>query len=286
MLSDCHVHSRGDESADEVIKAMDGAGVEKAIVMAPYPGEGIDHAPTKRGNFSYSRVNSELQGKSTGFISRLQAEAPDRILGFAWIEPRLKDAVKNIEDAISKYECRGIKMIPDHWYPQDPKFFALYEKIQELRAPVLFHSGILYGFKDSSRFCRPCNYEVLVNFPHVKFALAHISWPWTDECIALYGRFQANLEHGHYSDDRAKEMQMFIDTTPGTPSFYRREAFRKALMFGAEDGMIFGSDSSASDLRGASTIAEMDKGIIRELGYSDETIRKVQIANIERFLKG
>ena len=155
--------------------------------------------------------------------------------------------------------------------------------------PDVIYKGIginLELFKDSSRFCRPCNYEVLVNFPQVKFALAHISWPWTDECIALYGRFQANLESSHYSDDRAKEMQMFIDTTPGTPNFYRREAFRRALLFGAEDSMIFGSDSSASDLGGASTIAEMDKGIIRELGYSDEIIRKVQSENIVRYLKG
>jgi len=286
LLIDCHVHSRGDESAGEVIKAMDRAGVDKAIIMSPYPGEKIDHNPTKHGQFSYSEVNEELQEKSTRFISRLQTEAPDRIFAFAWIEPRLKDALKNVEDAVTKFECRGIKMIPDHWYPYDPKFFELYEKIQELRVPILFHSGILYGFKDSSRFCRPCNYEVLVNFPQVKFALAHISWPWTDECIALYGRFKANLDSSFYSDERAKGMQMFIDTTPGTPNFYRREVFSRALLFGAGDSMIFGSDSSASDLGGASTTAEMDKGIIRELGFSDEIIRKVQSENILRYLKG
>jgi predicted TIM-barrel fold metal-dependent hydrolase len=286
LLCDCHVHSRGDESADQVLKAMDGAGVSKAIIMSPYPGERIDHAPTKEGDFSYAEVNGELQERSTRFISKLQAEAPERIVAFAWIEPRLKDAVKNVEDAITRYECRGIKMIPDHWYPYEPRFFALYGKVQELRVPILFHSGILYGFKDSSRFCRPCNYEALVNFPQVKFALAHISWPWTDECIALYGRFQANLDSGYYADDRAKEVQMFMDTTPGTPSFYRREAFRRALSFGAEDALIFGSDSSATNLSGAAATAEMDKGIFRELGYSAETIRKAQSANFERYLKG
>jgi predicted TIM-barrel fold metal-dependent hydrolase len=287
LLIDCHVHSEGDESADEVIKAMDRAGVDKAIIMSPYPGERIDHNPTKYGQFSHSGVNEELQEKSTRFISRLQAEAPDRIFAFAWIEPKLKGTVRNVEDAITKFECRGIKMIPDHWYPHDPKFFELYGKVQELRAPILFHSGILYAFKDSSRYCRPCNYEVLVNFPEVKFALAHISWPWTDECIALYGRFRSNLVPRFYSDEMAKEMQMFIDTSPGTPVFYRREVFRKALLFGAGDSMMFGSDSlSASNLDGASTIAEMDKGIIRELGFSDEIIRKVQSENIERYLKG
>jgi len=291
MLIDCHVHSVGNESVDDVIKAMDQAGVDKAIIFAPYPaayGERkISLEPTKLGEFSYQGVNEEAQRKSTEFISNLQAEASDRIIAFAWIEPRLKNAVQNVEEAVTKYECRGIKMIPDHWYPWEPRFFKLYEKIQQLKVPILFHSGILFGFKDSSRFCMPCNYEVLINFPELKFALAHVSWPWTDECIALFGRFRANLRRAlSLGDERAKEMQMYIDITPGTPKFYRREVLRRALAYGCEDYMIFGSDSTASNFMNAKHTAEMDKGILRELGYSDEVIKKIQSTNVERFLKG
>jgi len=296
MLIDCHVHSTGLEKIDDVINAMDHAGVDKAIIFAPYPGrtigegifpESVNLKPTKYMQFSYSEVNQAAQEKSTKFISALQAGAPDRIIAFAWIEPRLKKAIKNFEEAVTRFECKGIKMMPDHWYPYDPRFFPLYEKIQELRVPVLFHSGILYAMKDSSRFCRPCNYEVLINFPQLKFALAHISWPWTDECIALFGRFRANLSIEE--DEIAEEIQMYIDTTPGTPNFYRREAFRRALAFGAEDYMMFGSDtflSETSNFQLAKYVAEMDKGIIRELGYLDEVIQKIQSKNIERFLKG
>jgi predicted TIM-barrel fold metal-dependent hydrolase len=82
-------------------------------------------------------------------------------------------------------------MIPDHWYPYDEFMYPIYEKAEKLGVPIIFHSGILFGFKDSSRFCRPVNYEVLLNFPDLKFALAHISWPWVDECIALWGRFRS-----------------------------------------------------------------------------------------------
>jgi len=291
MLIDCHVHSFGKEKTGEVVNAMDQAGVDKAVIFAPYPGRlfekrGINPKPTKHMQFSCLGVNQEAQRKSTKFISNLQAEAPDRIIAFAWIEPRLKNAVQNVEEAVTKFECKGLKVMPDHWYPYEPRFFPVYEKIQELGVPVLFHSGILYGMKDSSRFCRPCNYEVLINFPRLKFALAHISWPWNDECIALFGRFMANLSIGE--DERAKEMQMYIDTTPGTPKIYRREAFRKALAFGAEDYMIFGSDTflnNASNFQLAKYVAEMDKGIIRELGYSDEVIKKIQSENIKRYLR-
>ena len=287
MLIDCHVHSIGRERVDEVLNSMDKTGVDKAVIFAPYPGELggreiIDPKPTGYMEFSELGVNEEKQRESTKFISKLQAEAPDRIIAFAWIEPRLKNAVQNVEEAVTKFECKGIKMIPDHWYPYEPKFFPLYEKIQELNVPILFHSGILFGFKDSSRFCRPCNYEVLINFPDLRFALAHMSWPWTDECIALLGRFMANVKR----EERPEKVQMYIDITPGTPSFYRREALRRALLYGGEDYMIFGSDSLATNFQHAKQIAEMDRGIIRELGYSDETIRKIQSKNIERFLKG
>ena len=89
-----------------------------------------------------------------------------------------------------------------------------------------------------------------------------------------------------FGDERAKEMQMYIDITPGTPRFYRREALRKALAYGCEDYMIFGSDSTASNFTNAKHVAEMDRGIIKELGYSDEVVQKIQSRNVERFLKG
>lgn len=102
MLIDCHVHSLGNERVDEVIKAMDQAGIDRAIIFAPYPAvygkRKISVEPTRHGEFSYPDVNDEAQRKSTEFISNLQAEeAPDRIIAFAWIEPRLKNAVQNVE---------------------------------------------------------------------------------------------------------------------------------------------------------------------------------------------
>jgi predicted TIM-barrel fold metal-dependent hydrolase len=268
---------------DEVVEAMNKAEVDKAIILAPYPGGfagGIsDPRPTQYLQYSYLGVTQKTQERSAKFISHLQSEAPDRIVAFAWIEPRLKKAVQNAEEAVTKYECKGIKMIPDHWYPYEPRFFPLYEKIQDMKIPLLLHSGILFGFKDSSRFCRPCNYEVLITFPELKFALAHISRPWTDECTALFGRFRSNPKR----DRNANQMQMYLDTTPGTPKFYRREALRKALSYGAEDYMIFGSDSTASNLQTAKYHAELDRGIIRKLGFSD-VVNKIQSKNAEQYL--
>ena len=82
----------------------------------------------------------------------------------------------------------------NHWYPPyDERIFPVYEKIQQLKVPILFYSGILSGNRDSSRFCRPVNFEVMIDLPKIRFALAHIGWPWTDECIAVAGRFAADV---------------------------------------------------------------------------------------------
>jgi predicted TIM-barrel fold metal-dependent hydrolase len=279
----------GTETADEILKAMEAGGVDKAIIFSPYPsGQGEDPNPVWFMQYSSLGVNDAQQRKVIKFISKLQAEAPDKIVAFAWIEPRLKNAIQNLEEAVTKYECKGIKLIPDHYYPCDQKFFPFYEKVQELKVPIIFHSGILQANKDSSRFCQPVFYEVLLNFPRIKFALAHISWPWTDECIAVYGRFISRLNLK--DKEKVDKMQMYIDLTPGTPRFFRKKALETALVMGAENHMMFGTDSHANDFSpdwgGSKRIFEMDRKIIREeLRYPEEVMEKICHKNVESFLK-
>lgn len=291
LIVDCHVHSIGSESIDMILKGMDSAKVDKAIVFSPYPSgyRGVDILPkpqtgiTRYMGFSYPDVTVERQREVVEFIANLQKEAPDRIIGFVWLEPRLKDAAQILEWAIASKEIRGVKMIPDHWYPYDEFIYPVYEKAEKLGVPIIFHSGILFGFKDSSRFCRPVNYEVLLNFPDLRFALAHISWPWVDECIALWGRFRSytirELGRGE------KDIRMFIDITPGTPLFYRRNALQKLIVYGAEDYMLFGTDCRANNLEYARQHIERDVSILRRLiGVSEETVRKIMGENALRFL--
>lgn len=274
MIIDCHVHASGRERVDDVLKAIEEAGLDGIVLFSPYPGR----SPV--GGSSYPDVTEEGQIESMKFISRLQAEAPDRIIGFLWLEPRLRNAARLAERAVTDFELRGIKMIPDHWYPYEERFFPLYEKIGELGVPIIFHSGILWGFRDSSRFCRPVYYEVLLNFPKVRFALAHIGWPWVDECIAVWGRFRADAERRE-----ADRLQMFIDTTPGTPRIYRREALHKALAYGAEDYMLFGSDSRAGDSSYRIRVMEADRAILREeIGVPASVERKFFGMNAKTFL--
>lgn len=291
LIIDCHIHSTGSESIDTILKGMDSAGVDKAIIFSPYPSETrmTDIFPKPRSGvtrymeFSYPDVTVEKQREVIEFIASIQREAPDRVIGFVWLEPRLKDAAQILEWAVTSKEIRGVKMIPDHWYPYDEFMYPVYEKAEKLGVPIIFHSGILFGFKDSSRFCRPVNYEVLLSFPDLKFALAHISWPWVDECIALWGRFRSYTirELGKSRED----IRMFIDITPGTPLIYRRSALQKLIAYGAEDYMLFGTDCRASRIEYAKQHIERDTSILRQMiGVSEETVGKIMGGNALRFL--
>ena len=56
--------------------------------------------------------------------------------------------------------------------------------------------------------------------------MGHCSWPWYDECIAVYGKFL----NGVANDQDAPEM--FFDLTPGTPRIYREDLLTKLFTVG------------------------------------------------------
>jgi uncharacterized protein len=269
---DCHSHIRN-ETPDEVLRCLDEAKIDRVTLFGRSPGDafGADGA--------YRREDTRA---STDQIAAVQAAAPDRVFGLMWAVPRVPGIVEEIEYAIVDKGLRGIKMIPDHWSPCDEMLFPIYEKMQELGEPIQFHSGILYGMGDSSRFCQPLLFEVLVNFPKLRFSLAHISWPWVDECLAVYGRFRA-AKRG--KDD---PVQMWIDTCRGTPDGWRLEALQKAVPFVDADHLMFGVDGTPSYLpvAGPEHVAK-DLSILRNvMGLSEAQIETFFWGACEKFWAG
>jgi predicted TIM-barrel fold metal-dependent hydrolase len=147
-----------------------------------------------------------------------------------------------------------------------------------LKSPCLFHSGILYFETFSSRFCRPAYYEALLQIPRFRFALAHVSWPWTDECLALFGQARSAKKMGYST------AEMYVDITPGTPPDYRENALRHLLNFGAEDFMIYGTDLHLATVVPHSTEAiKRDLMLYKKMGISGNTTDKIIRRNFEKF---
>jgi predicted TIM-barrel fold metal-dependent hydrolase len=116
--------------------------------------------------------------------------------------------------------------------------------------------------------------------PGIRFLMAHGSWPWVDECIAVALKFKC----WHRARGLPGEPQATIDTTRGTPPIYRRALLEKAAAVVGVERMVYGSDHCA-DTMGNDAGWKEDLRICREeLNWSDAHIRAYLRDNLDRFL--
>lgn len=208
-------------------------------------------------------------------------EAPS-LFGLYWIDPMEADAVNQVDVAVSR-GVAGFKVICDTYDPGHERALTVFQAIADAGKPILFHSGILWDGTPSSIHNRPVNFEALISVKHLRFALAHIGWPWCDECIAVYGKLLN--ARGQRPD---LSIEMFIDTTPGTPPVYREEALTRLFGCGyaVDQNVFFGTDGSAHDY-GVDWFREWlerDRAILQKIGVSPEAIANMYGDNLRRFL--
>lgn len=270
MILDGHIHiGDGEPDPEALMQRMAAAGVDGGLLFSQRP-----------SSFYGTLRTASPQAR----LENLRAWVADQptLYPFYWIDPLETDALEQVKLALD-YEVAGFKVICDHFYPADVRALKTFRAIAEAGKPLLFHSGILWDTKPSSNFNRPVNFEALLDVPGIRFALAHISWPWVDECIALYGKLAAAVDRG--SDVR---IEMFIDTTPGTPPIYRREALTKVFTVGYDvaHNVFFGSDCRANGYRSeyAQGWIERDQEILDELGVEEDVVEDVFSGNLKRFL--
>ena len=123
---------------------------------------------------------------------------PQAFIGsFAGIDPwKGEKAIQELDRAVKQLGLIGVKFQQalQAFYPNDRRFYPLYEKCVELKVPVLFHAGTTGagagmpgggGFRLS--FTRPIPYidDVAADFPDLTIICAHPAWPWQEEMIAV-----------------------------------------------------------------------------------------------------
>lgn len=222
MIIDAHIHCTGRETADGVLRALDEAAVDTAVLLAPFLSERnqIEDAQTLRAGNAH--------------LARLVEGHEDRLIGFAVVNPLYAEAADDLERAVVDLGLRGLKMVPSGWYPYDDSAHRVYACAAQLDIPILFHSGIFIDGR-SGRFCRPTFYEALRDYPGLRVTLAHVGWPWCDEAIAVG---LIDLLNGVAPDN----CQFRFDISFGPPPIYRLEVLRRALSVLGPELIQFGSD--------------------------------------------
>lgn len=230
MILDAHMHMEQTEfrggSQYELLKSALLAGVSGGVVMSPDPLNNRD-IPVR------DRIDAV-----TRFCS-----GSENLFPFFWVDPMDDNAMEHVNLAAAE-GVAGFKIICSGFYPSDNRVISLCKRAAELDKPVIFHSGILWDGRDSAKYNRPGEFECMLDVPGLRFSLAHISWPWCDECIAVYGKF-ANA----CAIRKDISSEMFIDTTPGTPRLWREDAMKKLLCGGYDvlNNILFGTDCNVND---------------------------------------
>jgi predicted TIM-barrel fold metal-dependent hydrolase len=270
MILDGHIHIQpGASDRTGLAERLLAAGVDGGVLLsAPPPCFGD---PGSTGSPA-ERLDDLLLWCQTG----------PHLYPFYWIDPIEADAIEQVALAVER-GVAGFKAICDRYSPSHGRAMATFRAIASTGLPLLFHSGILWDGKPSGIYNRPVEFEALLEVDGLRFALAHISWPWCDELIAVYGKFL-----NAYTRRPDLSVEMFIDLTPGTPPIYRRDALTKLHTVGYDvaSNLIFGSDGTTNNYRSqwVRDWIERDNAIYRELGLDQATLDGIYGGNLERFL--
>ncbi|HEX6555155.1 MAG TPA: amidohydrolase family protein [Ktedonobacteraceae bacterium] len=239
-ILDAHTHLSGSETGENtegIVACMDECDVDKAFVFAPL-----------LNVHSWELTDEHLDDirNHNDYCADICSGAPERLLGFCVLNPVPQLAggsfkksvdlmIKEVRRCYHELGLRGVKMIPTHWYPNDPEIVPLYQEIAKLGMYVVFHVGIFMDGQQGS-YCRPTFFEGVRRVPDLKVQLAHLGWPWVDECIAVL-----NMESNIHGNDPAN-WQFKADLSFGPPDDWQLSSWQRAVDSLPQSMLCYGSD--------------------------------------------
>lgn len=153
------------------ITQLDAAGIDKAVISA----EDVT-----------TRAGAEIVSNEE--VKKLVDRYPERLIGFASVDPKRADASEVLEKAFGELKLAGLKLSPamQYFMPGDPVMKPVYEICLKYNKPVLFEAGMTWVKNSPSKYSNPLNFEeVAIEYPDLRMCLGHFGWPWTRETAML-----------------------------------------------------------------------------------------------------
>jgi predicted TIM-barrel fold metal-dependent hydrolase len=169
-------------------------------------------------------------------IAEAGAANPDVIIPFASIDPaKGRLGAREARRLVREHGVRGFKFHPNvqAFFPNDRAAYPLYEAIEELGVPAVFHTGqtgIGAGAPGGGgirlKYSNPMYVDdVAADFPGMPIILAHPSFPWQDEALAV----------------ATHKPQVYIDLSGWSPKYFPAQLVQYANTL-LKDKVLFGSD--------------------------------------------
>lgn len=247
------------EPLEGVIDDLNRAGVDKACIMAS------DH----RRVYPYASGSSYTPND---YVYECVRKHPDRFVGICSVDPirHEHEARRELERCVKDWDMRALKLYPtyDHFDPRDERLYPIYEKCIELDLPVHFHMGYTGTINAPMKYQLPYMLDdVGIKFPEMKVVVAHLGFPWVDECLALL------MKHRHWCAD--------VAYWGAFPPEVLIEAMKKFEYMCGFDRLMYGSENPWTATF-AKTVLNVNK-IAEELGIrfriKDEDLKKVMGEN-------
>jgi predicted TIM-barrel fold metal-dependent hydrolase len=207
---------------DEMIAEYHEAGIGRAVLL------GWD-AETNTGN---PPVPNE-------HVAELRDEHPDFFIGFASVDPLKDDCVETALRAVEDLDLSGFKFqqIAQGFDPSAPEHEPLFETIEDLGVPVVFHGGSSTlgagapgGRGLQVKYGNPMLIDdVAARHPDLQILIAHPAFPWEQEQLAIC------QQKGNVYMDLSGWLPRYIDDQV---LHYAKTLLQDKVMFGTDYPMI------------------------------------------------
>ena len=165
-------------------------------------------------------------------IAHIVQKSNGRLIAFAGIDPRRKNAVDTIDFFLKHHNMQGIKLYPAAGYDiEEKKYYAIFEKACEYNIPVLIHTGYSFG-PFYSKYSTPLKLDTIcADFPQAKIIAAHLGNGFSDDLCML----------GHSKDNLYCDFSLMqVHCKHNYKNFAR--IIRKSLNFMGLGKVFFGTD--------------------------------------------
>ncbi|GLY70221.1 amidohydrolase family protein [Amycolatopsis taiwanensis] len=197
-------------------------------------------------------------------IVELAAQHSDIVIPFASVHPaRGEQAAREAERLITEGGVRGFKFHPNSmaFFPNDRSAYDLYEVLNAHRVPALFHtgqSGAGAGTRGGGgirlKYSNPLHLDdVATDFPDMPIVLAHPSFPWQEEALAI----------------AVHKPQVYLELSGWSPKYfppilvqYANTLLRDRVLFGSDFPLIT-PDRWLADLEKTGIRDEVKSGLLK-----------------------